>query len=219
MFEEQISFLTSSGFRIVSLDEYREMLLKKEPIKKRVVLTFDDGTRDFFEYAAPIIEKNRVKSVVFVSSNPLQNLSLGANYLPDPENYMTPNMLIDLRKSGIEIGSHGKSHIKIGKCAPEIAKSEIEDSKKIIEDKIGEKINWFCYPYGSFDLEKAEMARAAGYSGACSVIRDNRNSAKYLFYLKRIMVMRTTSTRKFQYYFSELYHIIHSIKNKKRWLV
>lgn len=49
------------------------------------------------------------------------------------------------------------------------AKLEIEDSKKIIQDKIGKDVDFFCYPWGDYDKISVETVKQAGYKGALTL--------------------------------------------------
>lgn len=216
-FYKQISFLLDKKFKIVFLDEYREILLTGGGIKKVAAITFDDGTVDLYNNALPVIEKLKIPVTFFISTNPIQNLPLKTKILREPKNYLNKEQIQEIHNRGICVASHGKSHAHLAKCSIDDAKDEIQASKKILEDIIGAEVKWFCYPYGNFNKDTIKIVQEAGYIGACSVIRDNQNSKEDLFYLKRVMVMQDTSLFKFRYFFSSLYHLIHSTKNKKRW--
>ncbi len=216
-FERQILFLLNNDFKILSLNNYADKLKKSESLKKCVSITFDDGTTDLYDNAVPIIEKFKIPVVFFVSTNPFYNKPLKTKFEPEPNNYMTSAQIKDASNRGIIIASHGKSHSHLAKIPAGDAEKEIFDSKKILEEIISTKVEWFCYPYGSVNKNIISIVKNAGYKGACSVIRDNRNSLKYLFFLKRVMIMNDTSIKHFKYLFSNIYHIIHRIKNYNRW--
>lgn len=68
-----------------------------------------------------------------------------------------------------EIGSHTLTHPKLSKITPELARTEIRDSKKWIEDVTGKPCTMFCYPYGDHNAETAAIVQSEGYRGARTV--------------------------------------------------
>jgi peptidoglycan/xylan/chitin deacetylase (PgdA/CDA1 family) len=67
------------------------------------------------------------------------------------------------------IGSHGMSHQKMTQLDRATAELEITRSKQIIEERLGEAVWSFCYPFGTpsaFDPELEAMVRAAGYTAS-----------------------------------------------------
>jgi len=71
--------------------------------------------------------------------------------------------VLQLKKDGFEIGSHGIQHEKFSELDPANLHKEINDSKSIIEGKIG-KIVAISYPYGRTNEKIKNMSKQAGYS-------------------------------------------------------
>ena len=69
MFEDCIRKLKRE-YKIIGLDEIRYI---NKNLDKYVILTFDDGTKDHYEFVYPILKKYNVKGVFFVSSNIFEN--------------------------------------------------------------------------------------------------------------------------------------------------
>ena len=72
-------------------------------------------------------------------------------------------------ESLITIGSHTITHPFLSRMSDSDAQREIIGSKRIIEDKIGAEIQYFCYPSGDFTLREQKHVRQAGYKAAVSV--------------------------------------------------
>jgi peptidoglycan/xylan/chitin deacetylase (PgdA/CDA1 family) len=211
-FEAQLDWLVREDYRFLSLTELREGLLgNTRPPRRSVVLTFDDGFADNHELALPLLKRHGARATFF----PVAGF-IGSDNDPG-ENYMTPDQLRELAGAGMEIGSHAMSHAELAKMPLEKARAELADSKAELESVLGREIDWLSYPKGSFNRDVAAAAREAGYAGACSVIRDNRPTARQLYWLPRVMVMRDVSPRRFRHYFGRLYHIEHAWKNRRRW--
>jgi peptidoglycan/xylan/chitin deacetylase (PgdA/CDA1 family) len=56
--------------------------------------------------------------------------------------------------------------VHLTKVSPEEAKRQIIESKKILEQKLGENVQYFCYPYGEYNQAVAEMVKESGYKAA-----------------------------------------------------
>lgn len=65
-FEKQMRYL-SRTFKILPLNKLAEQILKGRPLSKKVaVVTFDDGYRDNYRYAFPILKKYKIPATVFL---------------------------------------------------------------------------------------------------------------------------------------------------------
>ena len=66
-------------------------------------------------------------------------------------------------KYGVDFGSHGYNHLRLTQHDYNVAKNDIEKSKKILEDLLGKEVNHFCYPYGDHNIEIMKITQDAGY--------------------------------------------------------
>ena len=216
-FDAQMGFLHRKGWSVVSLDMVRRELLGEIRLPAHAVaITFDDGTRSVLMHAIPILKRYGFSATVFVVTNQVQAQS-GGTAPHDQFAPLTRDELMMLSREGLTIGSHSQTHRRLTELSADECEQEVAGSKRSLECILGEPVHWFSYPYGSFNFQIIESVRRAGYHGAASVIRDNRNSAKHLFCLQRVMVMQDTTLTRFRYYFSQLYHYIHKCKNQRRW--
>ena len=66
-FEEQMRYLKSQGYRVVSFKEFLEFAsLKRQLPEKSLVLSFDDGYKSFLQYAYPILKELGFTATLFV---------------------------------------------------------------------------------------------------------------------------------------------------------
>ena len=177
IFEEQLKSLSDAGFKFYFVRDIPGMLSGQiKPDKKSVVLTFDDGYKDFYSVVLPLLKKYQAKATVYVITNTIG----GEIYLSDAD-------LKELRDSGIvEIGSHTLDHVMLKEKSGQEAERQIVESKKGLEKRLGIIINTLAYPYGSFSAETVKLVQAAGYTAAVSVIPGRLQSADNLFYLSRL---------------------------------
>lgn len=97
----------------------------------------------------------------------------------------------EMRAGGIRFGAHSHSHRILSRLSEDEQKEEIARSKSILEDRLGEPIEFFAYPNGQrpdFSLSTVRLVRMEGFRGACSTIWGTRNRVKDVFALKRVVV-------------------------------
>lgn len=176
--EAQIQTLKDAGFTFLTNKQLSEFIsgigfLPEKP----VVITFDDGYRDFYTDAYPILKKHNTPATQYVVSGLLR----------DP-NYMTPDQVSEIAKDGlVEIAAHTKTHPWLKDAEAKFVKSEVEESKKDLEKLTGYEIVSFAYPYGSFDVQSIEAVKHAGYTSAVSTIPGimHNHDTKYFLYRLR----------------------------------
>ena len=83
---------------------------------------------------------------------------------------LTPEMVVNLDRHGIEIGAHTVSHPILTSLDDASAMQEIRDSKRELEELIGKPVPLFAYPNGKvgkdFDGRHVAMVREAGFQAA-----------------------------------------------------
>src|SRR3990172_5629790 len=152
--DKQFSYLAQNGYQTLSLNDLYESLVNRTPLPpKSVVITFDDGYRDFYFNAFPIIKKYNLRVVSFYV----------VNYTTYP-NYMDWPMLREIHSSGlVDVESHTLSHFLLTTLSKEEARKEIFESKRILEESLNKKINYFAYPYGDYNEDVVNLVSEAGY--------------------------------------------------------
>ncbi len=172
-FASQMAYLHRFGYRVLSMDEVVDALRGGRPIPSRAVaLTFDDGYENFYEYAYPVLERYGFPAMVYLISGLVGRDSewFATDGRATPP-LMGPERVRQLRRAGIDFGSHGVSHVRLAQVDREQMRDEVVRSRQMLEGLLGEEIRHFCYPYGSHDAEVVEAARAAGYASAVTCVR------------------------------------------------
>ncbi len=155
-FQKQMWFLKTFGFRPISLDEYYEIKTGlRKPQGREVVITFDDGHHSYLDRALPVLEQYQFKSVNFLVWKWLTGDQKDYIHLSEAKN-LSGNPLVDLQ-------SHTVNHPNLAQISLSEAKTEITQSKIDLENALGRKIKYLCYPEGSFTPEIMKLAEQAGY--------------------------------------------------------
>jgi peptidoglycan/xylan/chitin deacetylase (PgdA/CDA1 family) len=175
-FEKQLDALVEHGYRGATLAE----ALVSPPSEKVLVVTFDDAHRSVFELAAPIMGKLGLPGTVFVptdypdSGQPMgwqgYDEWVGTEY-EDELLCMSWAQLGELRDAGWEVGSHTCSHPRLSQVDDATIAAEVNESRRICEERMGEPCLSFAYPYSDYDQRAVEAAAAAGYRFAVTVPR------------------------------------------------
>ncbi|MBI4317747.1 MAG: polysaccharide deacetylase family protein [Chloroflexi bacterium] len=186
-FENQMRFLHEHGFRSVSLPEVVEAIIGVRQLPERAVaITFDDGYRDTYTAALPILRKYGFGATVFLvtsligRTNEWDQRSLAVRPVP----LLSQAEIREMARCGIVFGSHSRTHARLLLSSQGELDDEIVGSKRDLEDLLQSEVNFFCYPYFLADEGVLRAVRAAGYVAACG--GDDRPNSPY--YVNRLML-------------------------------
>lgn len=175
-FEWQVKTLKENGYKFYFVKDVPQLLKNDRISSRAAVITFDDGYRDFYTDAFPILKKYQVKSTVYVICD-----FIGG------DNFMTEQQLKNVVKSGlVEIGAHTSDHLYLESMLKPSVEEQIATCKKDLETILKKSIETFAYPYGAFSQETVNEVKKASFSAAVSVIPGIVQSENNLFYLYRI---------------------------------
>jgi peptidoglycan/xylan/chitin deacetylase (PgdA/CDA1 family) len=144
MFERQMRFLKERGYETMALSEAVRLLSRREsPGPKRVVITFDDGYRNFYTGAFAVLQKYGFTATMFL---PTAYIGAQRNSFKGIE-CMTWDEVREMRKAGIEFGSHTVTHPKLVQLNWTEVERELRDSKTEMETQLGVRVTTFAYPF------------------------------------------------------------------------
>jgi peptidoglycan/xylan/chitin deacetylase (PgdA/CDA1 family) len=168
-FQEHMSYLKRRGLRGVSVRELHQAAVAGD-VKGLVGITFDDGYKDFLQVAVPTLEDLGFSATVFAVGGMLgRENDWEHDYTPRPWlKLLEAEDLREVSRRGMEVGAHGTSHVKLAGLGPERLEEEVMGSRRLLSDVLGEDVEGFAYPYGSFDASALEAVRRAGYTYACA---------------------------------------------------
>jgi peptidoglycan/xylan/chitin deacetylase (PgdA/CDA1 family) len=185
-FEAQMAYLHRLSYRVIGLGEAMAGLFQRGPLRGRsVVLTFDDGYQNFFEYALPVLARYGFPASVFVVSDRAGGTASWLEGSPAETRLMDAATLRKLSRHGVEVGAHSRTHPRLSRLGAAELADEVLNSKSALEDLLGQEVRYFCYPYGDYSPEVREVVRSADYSGALTCIRGAANTADNPFEVPR----------------------------------
>jgi len=191
-FEAQLAYLREAGFRGVTPEEWRRAKQRWEPLPGRaVMLTFDDGYRDFADHAWPLLKRYGFGALVFLPTDHVGGTSRwdaargGALELLDWETVRR------LRDEGVEFGSHSASHALLAAASPAEVVREAAGSRAALCRELGAPPAAFAYPHGSENQAVQHLVGAAGYTFGFSCRPGRSRLDDPLLALSRIEVVGT----------------------------
>ncbi len=169
VFEAQIRHLAETGFRSATFSEWQRAASQRAPLSGHaVVLTFDDGYRDFQDYAWPILKRYGFSAYIFLVTGLAGGVSqwvAGGENLP----LLSWREIRRLREDGVRFGSHTASHSRLTFLSPANAMAELLSSRVEMTRRLGEAPEALAYPYGDTDEVIRYLAGACGYLYGLSV--------------------------------------------------
>ena len=166
-FDRQMAELTGAGLTCVP---YEEVVEAVGAGKCGFCVTFDDGFRNVFERALPILQMRGLRAMQFIVAGLIGGEDAWDRAIGEPpQALMDEGMIREWLAAGHEIGSHTLTHPHLPALPREQARAEIVDSKRRLEDRFGVPIKHFCYPYGDQDEFVRETVAEAGYLSAPTV--------------------------------------------------
>ncbi len=170
-FLEQMKWLREEGFAILSVEKALELLAQGALPNRAVSITFDDGYRDTFENAFPILTRMKIPAMFF----PVTGFVLGEGSHSRYQNrdkevpYLTVDQILMMKEGMIEFGCHTHSHPCLPCIAPDAAEAEVRKAKKLLEEWTGGPIKVFSYPNGAFEPEHFRILAETGFEAAFSM--------------------------------------------------
>lgn len=178
-FLAQMQWLQNNHYDICTLSQLAQRVYSGTATRKSVAVTFDDGYLDNYEIALPILLDHQMKATFFVITNMIGDLPKSSDEgkrLCPSRHMMTKQQLREMHNSGMEIGSHTRTHIHVRdelRRSYDAAWNELAGSRQALEDMLGSEVRTFCYPNGQkgvFDEATKKLLQDAGYYYAATTI-------------------------------------------------
>ena len=160
-FKSEMQWLFDKGYRGISLREFYINIKQKNVF----ILTFDDGYKDFFDCAMPLLNSLNFSGTIFLVSELIEDISYWRRKDLRSE-LLDWGEINEIVKAGYEIGSHGLCHSNFSDLVRKALKREIIGSKKLIEEKIEIPVISFSYPWNICNKQILKIGKKAGYKYA-----------------------------------------------------
>jgi peptidoglycan/xylan/chitin deacetylase (PgdA/CDA1 family) len=173
-FREQMRYLKTNGYRVVSLAEFIEFSrLNRQLPQRAVVLTFDDGYRAFKDLAYPVLKELGFTATLFIYTD---WVGAGRGSLSWAD-------LRELAAAGMDVQGHSKTHADLRRAQGETEaqyarrmQAELEQPQDLFNRNLGRRTQILAYPYGRWEEGLLPKVKEYGYIAAFSVRRQGNAS-------------------------------------------
>jgi peptidoglycan/xylan/chitin deacetylase (PgdA/CDA1 family) len=190
VFARQMRWLRQNGYRTMDITDMWKALTAGADLSKTVVITFDDGYRDFYTSAMDVMKQCGFSATIYLATDRIQDSPVRIEGV----DYLTWREVRELHSAGISFGSHTVTHPDLRSLGPEQIDYELGYSKEIIEQKLGAAVKSYAYPF-AFPEEDRDFARFLvdilenlGFDNGVSTILGRASRSSWQFYLPRLPV-------------------------------
>lgn len=188
-FREEMQVIKDNGFTPITLDDLYSHFTKETALpQKPLIISFDDGYKDNYENALPILKEFGFKACAFVITCQID----------DSTDFMTSAMLKEMEANGVDIECHTVTHPHLSTLSYDKQLVELRDSKTKLEKLLNKKINYIAYPYGSYNSDTVKLTESLGYKMAFTTNEGPANKAQGMFTLDRVYVSNANSVDYFK---------------------
>jgi peptidoglycan/xylan/chitin deacetylase (PgdA/CDA1 family) len=176
-FAADMQILTNYGYHTIPLSLFEKFLIdgNVELPERPMLITFDDGYADNYEYAFPILQKQQMTAVFYIIAG-----LLGQQDRVSAEHIRT------MAGGGMQFGSHTMTHRALGELPESEIRDELQTSKNILENVLSSDIRTIAYPRGSYNQETLRIAKELGYVGGLTTRNGKCTRQADHFVLNRI---------------------------------
>jgi len=181
-FERQMRFLKEHRYNVMPLDRIGALIRERKQIPPHAIaITLDDGFKDNYIYAFPILKKYNLSATIFLIVNEIE--------IPQSHRLSWQEIKIMQDSGLITFGSHTLSHLQLKSFTPEEElKKQIFGSKSLLEERLNRPVNLFSYPFGEFNIKTRQLVINAGYKAALATYIGVDLFSNDLFALKRVPI-------------------------------
>lgn len=178
-FRFMMEAVAASG-AVVPLEDALEGIERGGDPGPRVVLTFDDGTRDFLAEALPVLTRLGLPATLYVIPGRVGT-----------EGFLGWEDLRTVGAAGVRIGSHGLDHRSLGALGPDDAWRQVSRSREVLEDRLGAAVTTLAYPYGTvrdYNEPLKRLVARAGYRAALTSVNGVNRRGCDFYALRRTKI-------------------------------
>lgn len=163
--EQKILEYKSKGYSFISIDNLTTLNTQHSTLntKKWVCITFDDGYRDNYTLAYPMLKRLNVPFTVYVTTGFIEN-QMSMWWYPNEQLGISTDELKALDNDPLcTIGAHTVSHPKLDALSRKQQYQEIAESKQTLETLLGHEVRHFSFPHGAHNDNVLAICSETGF--------------------------------------------------------
>jgi peptidoglycan/xylan/chitin deacetylase (PgdA/CDA1 family) len=187
LFAEQMQALEQAGWHAVTQDQVEAYWRRGVSLGagKPIVISFDNGYQSQYSQALPVLQ-----ALGWVGD---ENLQLTG--LPPSQGGLGEAEIHALVKAGWELDTQGFSHADLIALDTAQLHYQVAVARRVVQQRYGVPVNWFCYPSGHYNAAVVAEVRAAGYTGSTTVVPGWTHPGDDPYRLHRLRVLGGTTAR------------------------
>ncbi|RZJ19775.1 MAG: hypothetical protein EON51_16685, partial [Acinetobacter sp.] len=185
---------------------FEELYLSKaKPSKNKVIITFDDCYQSLFTFAIPELIRRKMKAVFYIPTafiggyNEWDVKEQGFNSFQ----IMNGGELLYLSNLGMEIGSHGHSHLRHNLITEQKLVFELSHSKQILEKLLKKPVFSFAHPYGIVPKKIDVLLTDAGFHYGVAIYQAMESNST----LRRFGIHQSDTKKSIKFKLSKRYQL------------
>jgi peptidoglycan/xylan/chitin deacetylase (PgdA/CDA1 family) len=183
VFASEIETLATHGFHPISQSRLFDALFHGAPLpSKPVLLTVDDGYVDDVKTILPILQAHRFIATFYIIT--------GRFHEPG---FLNVGEVRRLDAAGMDVGAHTRTHVPLAALSASEVEEQVAGSRRDLEGALGHPVQWFAYPFGSYDASVVAELRRAGFVLAVTTGAGTSESALAPLTMPRIHVGRAAT--------------------------
>jgi peptidoglycan/xylan/chitin deacetylase (PgdA/CDA1 family) len=189
-FRRQLEYL-GRHYQVIAFRDYLRAREGKMRLPNySVLVTFDDGHRNFYTSAAPLLQDFSMPALMFLISNRVVGDELRPKQWTetDDQNYLSWHEVKELGAQGFEFGSHTCSHHKLPQLSAAEVEHELRDSRTAIQEHLATETLPLAYPYGMANDAIAARTADVGYVCAFTSATGFNDAKTDTFRLHRTLI-------------------------------
>lgn len=186
---EQLEWLHENGYTTISLYQLASALANVATLpEKSVILTFDDGHRDNYENAFPLLQEFGMTATFFIITD-----------LPDEwnEQYMTWPMIQEMAAAGMDMEIHTRSHPDLRERDADYLADQIGYAQDRLAAETQKTPRFLAYPGGAYDDATIAAVQQLDLWGAVRTSFGIEHQFDRRYKLDRVRVRNSTSLWQF----------------------
>jgi len=179
-FIQHLNLIKKSQFKFINPNNFENNLLN-EKNKKKILLTIDDGFKSFYNQAWPILKKEKIPFILFVSTREVGK-----------KGYMTWEQIKEISKENfVHIGNHSFSHEYLIDMKNQEIINDVEKSIKDFKNNLGHNSTFFSYPFGEYSNNFKTIIKDLGFKYAFGQHSGVADETKDFYELPRFPINET----------------------------
>jgi peptidoglycan/xylan/chitin deacetylase (PgdA/CDA1 family) len=193
-FERQIVYLKKKGFEFYTASELIKYYLERGEFPPRALaVTFDDGWKDNYVNAFPVLKRYNVRATIFLVPAFIgQTTDVVTAEGEGAREHLSESDVLEMARWGIEFASHSFSHKLFDRVSESEIEFEVTESKKFIENLTQKACSTFAYPAGFFNDFAKRAVKNAGYDAAFTTVYGAEDELD-VYALNRVEILRRDS--------------------------